>query len=352
MSIIEKKPKNPASVKEWCKEVSKTFHIPHSELALGDMITWESGSKLQMEHFLYLKALWTRHSADHFVLERYVDADVIETTRSYSKNTLLGQFCEGAVEITPANTQYSEKSIYSLVQLYMDLVRSIKTRREVGDDSTNKTWILRPTKQREERRLFASYATSPSTPSPAERKGKGKGKDKGKASNPLISTPGTHDTPKPVGYEPADKEFFADAQDESIVNMQLLLLLNALTERVPNIRVTGCHWTPERVAFKINDNRDPGLITDPKKQRLLKALVDGHLRHASGLSAALLEVKPYLRKGCEPKVQWQETAQMCASICEILRTDISRSDFGLLKSNIAGVKRFVTSHVERCHAFI
>lgn len=306
-------------------------------LALGDMAHWESGSKLTMKHYLHLKTLWVDRKATDFNLGDYVGEDVMNITRKYSKTSLLEKFFQGVLDTTPAKTQYSEKSIFSLVKFYIDLVRGLDSRTMQAEDSKSKVWVLRPTKQRLDRGQSSLGEGHDAVSASPSYRYKGKGNPTETLSSPLQFA-----TPMPAGDEPAEREEFMETQDESIVNMHLVLLLNALTERVPEIRMTGCHWTPEHASFKINDNRDASRLNDPKKEKLLKALVDGHLVHTSGLSAALVEVKPYLRIAGRQNIQWQEAAQMCASICEMLRIGVADSGFGLLRSQNPEIKRYVS----------
>lgn len=325
--------RNPATASKWYNDVQKILGTPDPRtLALGDMLHWESGSKLTMKHYLHLKTLWVDLQATEFRLQDFVSESVMETSRKYSKTRLLKEFFQSVRYSIPANKPHSEKSIFSLVKFYLELVEGFDSRTLQAEEPDNRR-VLRPRKERFEREHSSLYEEHDAGSPSLKHRSKGKGR-----TTEMLSSPLQFATPMPAGDEPAPRQEFLDTQDESIVNMQLLLLLNALTERIPEFRVSGCDWTPEHASFQINDNRDSSIF-DEKKEKILKALVDGHLLHASGLSAALVEVKPYLRQAGLQRIQWQETAQMCASICELLRMGVASSGFGLLQSQDPEIKR-------------
>ena len=88
--------------------------------------------------------------------------------------------------------------------------------------------------------------------------------------------------------------------DEQIVNMALVLFLNALTMFHPEVRAD---WTPHRRQFCLSQS--------------MKARTDGFLRHWNGdTPLAILEVKASLRSAKEQKIRMQEGAQMAAWIAD------------------------------------
>ncbi|KAL9623818.1 MAG: hypothetical protein Q9160_001809 [Pyrenula sp. 1 TL-2023] len=90
------------------------------------------------------------------------------------------------------------------------------------------------------------------------------------------------------------------ANDEQIVNVALMLLLNATTVSCPGVYAD---WNSHRRAFHIRN--------------ILEARTDGYLRHeAQDTPLAIVEVKRYVRSGNPGKVQMQESAQMACWIAE------------------------------------
>jgi hypothetical protein len=97
--------------------------------------------------------------------------------------------------------------------------------------------------------------------------------------------------------------------DEQIINMALLLYLQAL---LINVRGIGADWTPERRAL---------IVKKKDGQKVYEARVDGFLRYQSDKSdpiMAIVEVKPCIRDinpNSDP-IRMQEGAQMAAWICQ------------------------------------
>lgn len=314
---------NPRDPKEWGSLVVDKLDKQPSEVALGDIIKWQSGSRLEEHHFLHLKILWKEiKSSRQFALERYVDREVLDTVSPLCKTKACIKFYNAVGQQQSKTQGYGENSIFDLVKFYIDLVRNIKEP-EVGTLGSPKVFLR---------------------PRSADTYGGKKYLEAGDAA----SGSSTHKTPLPEGSSPtAANQQPGDRQDENIVNMHLILLLNAVTERTAEVRRNGYQWKPERAGFTINDNRDPLILESLKSddQQLLTAHVDGHLADERGLSAAIVEVKPVLR-GYDKKrqrIEWQEGAQMCASICELIRRGVEDSGFGLLKSTNPRVKRSVLS---------
>jgi hypothetical protein len=85
--------------------------------------------------------------------------------------------------------------------------------------------------------------------------------------------------------------------DEEVVNMGLVLLLNALAIKIPNVSTT---CSPERAALSARFMQDE-----------YEARTDGVLLHRD---RAILEVKPRHRDKLRPHIQMQESAEMVAWI--------------------------------------
>lgn len=350
--------KNPNNISSWKKAVTKEpeIHISPDLLALGNLISWQSGSSITMPQYLHLRVLWKIHKNTDFKLQKYVGSSAIMQANKLSTTRLCAEFCKETRDPLPPTKSHNELSMFSLVRFYMDLVRGIDEY-EAATNSVEKVFMGRITRSQAAQQAKAVVSDSqpgrPGTPPRDSRTGSSgspgppqASKDKGKGIE-MLSTPQNMRIATPSGDSPAQAKDFTGRQDENIVNMQILLLLNALTEREGGIRGKRYHWVPERAGFAINDNRDQSQITDPKKEKILQALVDGLLKDPEGEAAALIEVKPCARMAKLRQIQWQESAQMCAHICDVLRKEkqgkIRTPEFGLLKCEVPGRKRQVTT---------
>ena len=88
--------------------------------------------------------------------------------------------------------------------------------------------------------------------------------------------------------------------DEEVVNMGLVLLLNALAIKTPNVTTT---CSSERAALSARFMQDR-----------YEARTDGVLLHRDRTVQAILEVKPRPRDKLRPHIQMQESAEMVARI--------------------------------------
>ena len=140
----------------------------------------------------------------------------------------------------------------------------------------------------------------------------------------------------PTPQTPAAKASTSPVEDETIVNMALILFLQSLCMWHPKLclrqRSVPC-WTIKHLELKFDMKRDnnelgtvktggkAGAKTGPvggnyrkaKPKDVWKARTDGFLR-VENRAAMIVEVKPYVRLDCSPEVQMQETAQMVAWI--------------------------------------
>lgn len=106
---------------------------------------------------------------------------------------------------------------------------------------------------------------------------------------------------------------FSTADDEQIVNTALILLLQGVCLRAPDLG--QAKWTLQRKAFCFAEKPDQPNKPNKKSVTLFQARTDGHLRiKLPGLSRslAILEVKAKARAEAEPYMQ--ESAQMAAWI--------------------------------------
>ncbi|KAH8812449.1 hypothetical protein F5884DRAFT_785402 [Xylogone sp. PMI_703] len=101
--------------------------------------------------------------------------------------------------------------------------------------------------------------------------------------------------PSPISKE-AERILYPPTRDEQIVNMALILLLNALTIHFP----IPSHWTPHGKAFIVEFLKSS-----------FEARVDGYLGEGKSEDPlAIIEVKSSIRTDHSNKVRMQEVAQM------------------------------------------
>ncbi|KAI1122600.1 hypothetical protein F5Y10DRAFT_253746 [Nemania abortiva] len=227
---------------------------------------------------------------------------------------------------------YPDNSIFSLVRLYQDLARNIDVGCNVAD--TPKVTVS-PRRTRAMARLenernvtrqlqHLSLEDQPRTPAPAP------------AQRGMIITPSTSSTQGPEGSSPGDPLLLTaglPTTDEMVVNMALVTFLSALCERDDSMRMKGYQWLPDRNVFKI--------LHPETGEKLLEARTDGCLRSRAipkqHYSAAIIEVKPYLRLEDFRSIQRQEGAQMAAHISVLARQGMDNR--GLLRSPAPDLKR-------------
>lgn len=337
---------NPETAGQWKRRITEVIRPDPENLLLQDLSNSHSASKLTEEEFLHLKILWatTAKSSSAFRLREYVDEDSVKAARDLTRTSACKRFCKDIGDI-PA--KYSEQSIFSLAKLYQKLVSNTVDSSMIVDSAKV---IVSPPRTRARAQLEALRAGAGS---PLDRM-----MGNFSISDPL-ETPDTSSsiaddwTPQPDGRSPSDPSEFAPSEDETLVNTAFILLLNALTERTLDLRNRGYRWLPNRDVLKIF-SPSPPVPGNDALVKLLEARTDGCLRRAdTKLSAAIVEVKPYLREAQISEVERQEGAQMAAYIATLLRANLpAGSQFGLLRAGSPRVKRWVVfvliSSIPRC----
>ena len=120
----------------------------------------------------------------------------------------------------------------------------------------------------------------------------------------LLETSPQGSTAPPSPESPANAAETLPSEDEQIVNMALILFLDAVTIYHPTVRMGGSdspRWTIKRLQLKFGT---------------WEARTDGFLRMANDKHKirAILETKPYVRQRDPNGIQRQESAQMAAWI--------------------------------------
>lgn len=327
---------------EWKQDAERQFlKVDVEALLLSNLSNDISASKLAYKDFLCLNVLWDTHKATNFHIKDYVDGASIQMARASLDgkqccNTFYENMSKGAKEAK----EYPEDSIFALVGLYMDLV----FRLDQSTATESPKVLLSPRVTRSMQR----HATSaPETPGDVEMMDVSDMMQQSDEDEWMSSEPATASSSRsgPEGWSPGHASEFTPTEDEVVVNMALVLLLNALTERKDGMRSKGYRWLPNRDVFKIllppPTSASPSSTKVVKPQKLLEARTDGCLRHTpSNLSAAILEVKPGIRAKDVVTIQWQEGAQMAAQIYSFLcRETPPKPGFGLLACDKPGVKR-------------
>ena len=113
----------------------------------------------------------------------------------------------------------------------------------------------------------------------------------------MEETPLVPITPAALVPHELQKEMFPPTKDEQIVNIALLVFLNALTMHFDISQ--RWKWTPHRKGF-VPQFRDGSF----------HAHTDGYLHDEQETPYALIEVKPVVRAGKQNLIQMQESAQM------------------------------------------
>ncbi|GAB1315757.1 hypothetical protein MFIFM68171_05967 [Madurella fahalii] len=281
---------NPRTPGRWKKAVELQFpKIEPSNILLSHLSRKNPASGLTFGDFLCLKVLWKELKAPEFQLKDYVDEVSIATAKELLTTGQCTEFYDHVVSESKQQKRYSEDSIFALVSLYMDLVTDLDASLapefpKAGRGRAFTDEVSQLVDEISKMSLLADddTAEAPETPGPYSD-----------AHTPLDMTPTP--TTGPEGWSPAQPSELVPSEDEILVNMALVLLLNALTERKADVRSRGYRWLPNRDVYKILTSSPAG--ASARDHKLLEARTDGCLRHtAHNLSAALLEVKPFARQ--------------------------------------------------------
>ena len=120
------------------------------------------------------------------------------------------------------------------------------------------------------------------------------------------SPPSSDPTPASLVSEDLQKMMYPPTKDEQIVNVALVVFLNALTIHFSTIK--RCEWTMHRKAF-----------VSKFEEAKFESRTDGYLDDGKGNAYALVEVKPIARTSAsQSQIQMQEGSQMAGWI----KTDV------------------------------
>ncbi|GAD92741.1 conserved hypothetical protein [Paecilomyces variotii No. 5] len=259
---------------------------------------------MERVQYLLLRVLWRENHAGDLDPHRYGLSDFLEEAKEklqdyngwkeYYRHTHLPD-----QETIPNLMTFSTPRFYQLL-----IKRSIK-----DDDESiagNEDVIFSPIQTRAQRRQ-AERAASPTDQTTRQMRAlqletptKSKPTD---TETDLFGEVSPVDTQPSIGISPIPREaegaLYPATKDEQIVNMALVLLLNALTIHLPLLN----DWTPGRRKFTVTLG-----------SRFFRAYTDGCLEdRKQDRVRALIEVKPYIRKN---RVRMQEAAQMVGWISD------------------------------------
>lgn len=317
-------PDLPKTTREWSNLVAEL------ELENQSIHTYcyaDSGSKISLKQFFLLRVLRAKKRAEQVLgasefrgweLDRH-----LETSREFLKEVpgwdqYISSYHRSLAELQSG--RFSSLGIFSLVRLYQLNVGAVDASSE---GATNKV-AFTPIAMRTRARTGGAEPrpTTPVTPTPSSRSWKTPetGNDYGISGDEdmsilekdLSALSLSGNTPRKIDISPQSPltEDFArilkDASDEQIVNMALLVFLDAIVIHCPLVKTD---WTPERRGFTVKDRR---------QSKVYEARVDGFLRHRirDDEILAIIEVKPYAREGRADAVRMQEGAQVAAWISQ------------------------------------
>ncbi|KAI1276910.1 hypothetical protein F5Y07DRAFT_408121 [Xylaria sp. FL0933] len=323
----------PRSVKEWTKlGIKHSLKFPS---IYSTDFTLKSASKIQVEQFWLLRAIYRTSTANSLRKERWFrDHGLERASEALRENTAWQDYLQSVLLCSPRDAADSRPydfaccGHFSMAHYYQVNPSSSSNREQ---PPSQKITLFTPVNMRTRSARYAARGSEPQTPTRAP---KGKyffeymggdmgedldndlGDDIDKDLKNLCLDPQTPTstyanrasfgvselTPtSPISIEEA-KHLWRSTEDEQIISNALILLLNALSMCCKD--VTG-HWAPERKSFT--------LAADYK--RGYEARVDGIFRTRAGDVKAIVEVKACVRGSKSAEIRMQETAQMAAWIC-------------------------------------
>ncbi|EEP77192.1 predicted protein [Uncinocarpus reesii 1704] len=265
------------------------------DLSLGDGIKFKSASKIEQDQYLFLRVLWpNRRPIEHF------------------NPTALGLPTTATADLAKNKDwvsliDHAAKGFYEIIgERYQENIVAGGKSNEGGDeteDGKDETTGFQPppatSESPEEEEIRLANLIQHGADSDNEESWEATPAPQGPWGSPLVREPD----------ESGSYEEYEKIDDENIVNIALILLLQAVCLRAPDMGATT--WTPQRKAF---DFKVPG-NGKAKATDLFSACVDGHLSLGTSDDApslAIIEVQARDRKTADPRMQ--ESAQMAAWI--------------------------------------
>ncbi|RMD40499.1 hypothetical protein DV735_g4619, partial [Chaetothyriales sp. CBS 134920] len=269
-----------------------------------------------MEQFLLLRILHDDGDADDLLQACATGKHLVAAKTWEEATTFLGRLKSWKEYLASIDNGSQHEGIFTVVRHYQ-----LSTLQKAGDpieyeeDPTQQKVIFTPRPVRKTNNPFASSnRPAPVTPTPGSRHQR---KQDSASISDLDTAMGnlemtTPDTTEAEARTPSPLEQISPAQDdnpnkekavedEQIVNIALLIFLNAIT--VPYTKGTN-EWSPYRCPF---------VVKDAGGNKVYEARVDGLLRDKATRTQtkALVEVKPHPRRDT---TRMQEAAQMAAWI--------------------------------------
>ena len=339
---------NPPTPSEWRKK-AKSLSLDPAQL---DLTTYKphSASKFSETDFIHLKALWKNKDVGQFhirdyVQEKYADQwDSLIAKASSPEGQLeaftspiqwLAQFIQTSEEaLTADDAKNMRLGAFMTVKSHLDKTKGINGEGKlVAGDSPK---IRRSARVLElQRKREASTLTQQMGSLMLGQKFSGRPITPPNKSAPVMVR--THEldviSPESMALE-KDR-----SRDEDSVNMALVLLLDTTTICSGILKMhgrDGLSWLATRQSFHLG----------PASCPVCEARTDGKLtmeeRGSPSLTLAILEVKPYLRRPNQAKIEWQEACQMAAWISTTLGEKTARKRReGILRKGEPNKRRYV-----------
>ncbi|KAK2763953.1 hypothetical protein FQN54_009572 [Arachnomyces sp. PD_36] len=291
----------PTAPGRWRELASKKRVESKTVFELPD---FNSGSKIEDKQFLTLHVLWKSRNSTEFKpqnwgfsgfkgLEQLPKDNHLDSNKNWKDYTeMSGERTKGSPHL----------GTFDMLWEYQRIVDGLR----VNGPELNKV-------------RDQDYLYSPSAAAKARKDGLGGLTEEMEVVSLNDDSEDSETTPQDVMHQlfspvaPGDTDeygSFNNVDDEQIVNTALILLLQGICLRAPQVEKT--EWTLQRKAFDFATN-----TADNESIKLFQARTDGHLRIAmeegkESRSLAILEVKAKMRNAAEPYMQ--ESAQMAAWI--------------------------------------
>lgn len=306
----------PSDRKSW--EIAARHHGV-SRANIGDLIKLDSASKIKDPQFYALRVLWQEKRALLSYSELNDDKSDIKAKQFLDNMPGWKEYIDDIKTNagSPSLSSIENIGLFSLVRLHQMRIFLSPKPKDHDFGSTIEKVIFSPSPiahRTRSQKPTAGPSGNLHTPTPVSRAQKNKESlDFAHTCDPISEMDDLllDDTPEsskilPSPESPANPAEHLPSEDEQVVNMALILFLDAVTIYHPQIKEQGDkspQWTIKRLQLKFKN---------------WEARTDGFLRMAGDKEEvrAILETKPYLRARNTVAIKRQESAQMAAWIFE------------------------------------